>query len=410
MTLRLRTRGNFEVAPSFDFRTRFVDCSNTNWVNGQFYSALLVGKTETMRDVVTPGFHKKQVKGEVFFNPMSYEKRTSGYLPGIGHYIQLIAETCAATHTHYEVEYLNGAWLSYWLSSVYPTPVPVPCSGVILESDIASLVTEVSTRCLAARGKADNDLFESVAEYKQTLSMFLHPTQSLFRFISKNGERIRRLSPENAWLAWRYGLKPFINDVQGIIDGLKKKVGLKRKTTRAKGEIQRSEIASLSSYRYPVTATFNKQTVDQVTVRAMSLDEYSAGVASNIGFTAKGLITLPWELIPYSFVADWFVNVGDFIGALAPAPGYKQLGSCVTVSRVINNVYVPTSVSVTSPYQHPANRQMSGNCFSSLETKTRSLIGAPGLVIKSDFRLDDSIRVADALSLLKQKLDRLIRH
>lgn len=409
MTFRERTKGGFVNAPSLAYRTRYADCSNTSWINASIGTSLLIGERRTMRDLLTPGFRRKVAKGEVFFNPMQSELRISGYEEGSNHAISGIAESCLATHTHYEVDYLTGPWIGYWLNSVYPTPILVPVSGVIPGEEISDLVTEVSTKCLSERGKADNNLFESVAEYKQTLSMLRRPQDSLFRYLNKAGERTRKLSPESAWLAYRYGLKPLIKDVQGIIEGLGKAVGNKRSTTRARGAIQRSEIVTANYTLGPVTLRIDKQVVDSLEVRAMSLDEYVADTASNIGFTTKGLLTLPWELVPYSFVADWFVNIGDFLNALAPAPGYKQLGSALTVRRYVSNIYTVVNTTVSSPYRHPPDRYNTASCYGSIETKNRSALGSPGLVIKSNFKLDEAVRAADAFALLKQKADRLFR-
>jgi hypothetical protein len=38
-----------------------------------------------------------------------------------------------------------------------------------------------------------------------------------------------------------------------------------------------------------------------------------------------------WEVVPYSFVVDWFFNVGDWIQAFTPAPGITPLRNWATV-------------------------------------------------------------------------------
>jgi hypothetical protein len=37
-----------------------------------------------------------------------------------------------------------------------------------------------------------------------------------------------------------------------------------------------------------------------------------------------------WELIPFSFVADWFVNIGPYVRAITPKVGVHSLGSWTT--------------------------------------------------------------------------------
>lgn len=40
-----------------------------------------------------------------------------------------------------------------------------------------------------------------------------------------------------------------------------------------------------------------------------------------------------WELVPYSFVADWFANIGSFIDSLNAYEGLTPLVSCFTYGR-----------------------------------------------------------------------------
>jgi hypothetical protein len=37
-----------------------------------------------------------------------------------------------------------------------------------------------------------------------------------------------------------------------------------------------------------------------------------------------------WELTPFSFIADWFFNIGQTISSWTPNPGVKELASWVT--------------------------------------------------------------------------------
>lgn len=41
-------------------------------------------------------------------------------------------------------------------------------------------------------------------------------------------------------------------------------------------------------------------------------------------------IEAAWELVPFSFIIDWFTNIGDIIGALILNPGLTPLSSWVT--------------------------------------------------------------------------------
>lgn len=404
MSARRRSMGAFKPAPLISGIHRNTSCAHTAWTQlFASYSPCQVGVVKTMDDVVTPRFQVRRSKGEMFFNPMTITQAEStiesyGALTYHGTTI-----ACAGTGAKHEIS-ISGP---YSVSVMWPAGAsgPIPSRPQIPIRDIESLITEVTTKGMAERGRSSNNLFESVAEYRQTLKLLSSPIKSFHRFITNTGPKIKLMRPDEAWLTYRYGVLPLIKDVTGIIKGLEQKTGHKRETTRAKGEISESRDESLSlGPGVGVLFTYVANTTDYVKVRYTSIDEYIASVASNIGFTAKGFLTVPWELIPYSFVADWFANVGDYLNAIAPAPGYKSLGSCVVIERGTYTRYQHTGASIAGYIVDTVD-----NCIFNGVTysKTRRSVGAPGVVIKSDFRLSSFTRSADALALIGQKLFQL---
>lgn len=404
MSVRHRSMGALAPAPTYTLEGRYANCAQLNWVSIGTFSPCYVGVSKEMDDVLTPRFRARQIKGEVFFNDLSI-KTVESVIESFGQFTwhSSGAPSCLSPVLHHEARTTSPYSVSY-LTSGFPTR-PIPTIPLISQLDINDLVVEVTTKGLGARGNANNNLFESVAEYKQALALFTSPLKNIWRFITKNESKIKLLRPDEAWLVYRYGIKPFIGDVTGIIEGLKQKVGHKRQTTRAKGEISKSDVSVVSaSPGSGLSATFSAQTTDYCKVRFTSIDEYVATVASNIGFTAKGLITVPWELVPYSFVADWFLNVGDYLNALAPAPGYKTLGSCVVVERGTYTRYQNTGITVTGYTTDTIDASV---CHGNTYVKTRSKVGTPGIVIRSDFKLDNLVRASDLLALVSQKLFQL---
>jgi hypothetical protein len=121
------------------------------------------------------------------------------------------------------------------------------------------------------------------------------------------------------------------------------------------------------------------------------------------GLGTKELMKLPWELVPFSFVVDWFANVGDFYGSFLPTPGYTQLGSCVVSERTTSVVHNVTSFTQPS-YAYNMIRPCTGSLTLTSTRKIRAGLMAPGLVIKSDFRFSNLTRCADAVALLLQRM------
>jgi hypothetical protein len=130
----------------------------------------------------------------------------------------------------------------------------------------------------------------------------------------------------------------------------------------------------------------------------MSLDEFKVSQLMKQGVGFKDLLTLPWELVPFSFVFDWFVNVGDRLRAAVPTSGFKELGSCTTVTRV--DSVRGTAQTATPNAGYTIISYPSGSFDASYELKTRYAgLMAPRLVLKGDFRFSNIIRTLDALSL-----------
>jgi hypothetical protein len=189
-----------------------------------------------------------------------------------------------------------------------------------------------------------------------------------------------------------------------VIAGLEKKVGRVRKTSRAKILLESNLQQRVVPYSNPAFTVKILETVsDRVQIRAMSLDEHVLSEANNVGLTSKGLITLPWELVRYSFVLDWFLTVGDFLGAITPAFGWTQLGSCYVIRR-------EQAVSINALDTIPGagyviDTPCSGG-FTYLRDTRQRIVGlpAPGVVVRSDFRFSNLSRCLDAFALLAQQV------
>jgi hypothetical protein len=404
MESRVRARGKMSPATPLGELKRYSNCSNLDWVSSGFSSSsLLVGEIQTFTDVITANFNRRRSEGVIIFNPMSSVRQISSVDAGSsGPDWRRSTLSCSAP-PRYEEGRLTGPWVAFGINAG-ALAVP-PTVSLLSSSDINDSAVEASTAAFANRGKADSNLFESLAEYRDAVALLKDPIAKMYRLLHKQDKHITLLGPTEGWLVYRYGIRPIISDINNILKGLDKSIGKRRITSRGYSNLHQSTTSTLVKTVSNVQMTYQVNTSDQVQSRAMSLDEYIATKSSNIGFTTKGLLGVPWELVPYSFVADWFVNVGDFLYAHAPAPGYKQLGSCLTTERTIitqyvlqNMTYVGSGISYTS--------QAPGAIYSQLVTKTRSGIAKPGLVIRSDFQLDGLTRTADAFFLLKQILDR----
>jgi len=428
---RSRSQGVFiNTCPQIQNYVKYSTCAETNFVTaGAPFGTIYTGESRKMTDIVTRGFQKRRAHGEIFMNPMSMEHSEASVQSGIGYHLKKIAPiVCSGINQYYETK-AEGPWFNHLMWALHSNAVkPLAVGSVISDMELSDLQKEVSTKALAKRGASDNNLFESIAEYRQAISLLKNPLQSVSRLLAKadkatvsiarsksrsnNDLLISASIPKGTgvaaatgvsagYLSIRYGLMPLIRDITGIIKGLEKKIGHMRISARAQGELSRSSTTSVIYNAGVFSHTYGIQTSDSVVVRALSLDEYFVSRAQNIGFASKGLITVPWELIPYSFVIDWFVNLGDYLNSLVPLPALKNLGSCLVTYRARQTLY--TALGDTSA-AYTVVRPNVGSCFSSVVTKVRTPFLLPGLVVKSNFRFDEAVRVADAIALIVSRM------
>lgn len=115
-------------------------------------------------------------------------------------------------------------------------------------------------------------------------------------------------------------------------------------------------------------------------------------------------LVIGWNMLPYSFVVDWFYNVGGYLGALESAAMY-------------NSAYVPKGGFVTFSHTADANisyygKSTDGSVTAHLNAQTRKIAssrtvmnGLP-LPIKPAFKVDlGSGTLLNAAALLASKLD-----
>lgn len=369
-----------------------------NWTpNGSFVVG--VGDYRWMNDVVTPDFRAKRARGSILMNHM-YRRLTS---------VQATGSTLSGKHK--TLPNTGFRWngcvaANFFQETVTEQGYTLPAMIELLTSDnLNSLVTEVCTSVWNQRGRSQGNLWETLAEFNKSLELFLNPLQRynkrMYKILKaasrRRGMRESVQTTAELWATYRWGIRPIIQDIATVFEGLFKSPGVQRLTTRDKGSlVDTSQSVNIvdNFIHYGVVTDVR----DEIIVRAMSIDDVELTFANHLGFTTKGLVTLPWELVTASFVADWFGNLGDFIGAIAPAPGWHQLGSCYTVTRTRRNQWTVTGVGSGASYDVDENN-ISTYVRETSDKYRIPMLAPPGIIVRSDFRFDKITRVADAISL-----------
>jgi hypothetical protein len=357
-----------------------------------------------MTDEVIPGFSKRKSEGEVFFNPMTHVSTTGVRVDGGYHHNrQMTGAGCSGT-SYFESKNSRSNpdyWYGYLLQN---GNMAFPYPKNILPSDrLSDLISEVSSGVLSARGRSTNDLTQTFAEMDQSLRLVPGLCTDLYNLIDKTSKRSNVKTAASVYLAYRYGARPLMQDINGVLEGVKKALGRTRTTTRRQAKWSTQETSKTTFVAAQGTFNFDIVSRAVMTVRGMSLDEYNATTALNIGFSIKNLLALPYELVPYSFVADNFANIGDVLGQYLPSPEFTQLGSSLVVRTEEETSLIARGCTPSATYTIPSQETGTYICTRS-STHRSSGLSAGSVVWRSDFHLDNIQKAADYLSLIAVKI------
>lgn len=140
------------------------------------------------------------------------------------------------------------------------------------------------------------------------------------------------------WLIVRYGVRPLLNELENALKLLTRNTAL-RQTARAQVIITDTGTStSLIPDDWGKTWTLCNSAASVLTLRAGILYETTqAGqLAGRLGVTRLG--STVWELMPYSFVVDWFFSVGMWLDAIQPSGASRTL--CAWESMHVVNTHI----------------------------------------------------------------------
>lgn len=141
-------------------------------------------------------------------------------------------------------------------------------------------------------------------------------------------ERKRLLTPKDKaysdlFLEFHFGWEPIVKDVYACIDVLQRDIPAGRICGRSYGTTSLKNVETYPSvwpYKYTFLNT-HTLSVSAVVGATVSVSNPNLALANQLGLINP--LSLAWELVPFSFVVDWFVNVGNFLESFTDTAGYS---------------------------------------------------------------------------------------
>lgn len=217
-----------------------------------------------------------------------------------------------------------------------------------LISPPSGLVVKALDKCYGkfiedVKGGLQGQLAVSLAEANQSIVMIatrvnqlrdavralkrndFHTLASLFKFDKKHKVFGHGKDLSKIWLELHFGWVPLLHDISDAIDSLQ--APLPRARIRAKAQAKDTYIEG-SPLAYNSWARSTDVLVGYTMGAEVSVENPNLYLANQMGFVNP--LSVAWELIPFSFLVDWFVPVSNFLNSFTDLYGVSVLNPFTT--------------------------------------------------------------------------------
>lgn len=197
----------------------------------------------------------------------------------------------------------------------------------------------------------DVNLAQALAEYRQSTGMFVETLTRLGRALLKLKKldlvgASRLVFPKgpkdlaNDWLLLQYGIKPLLSDIDGAAKMLAQPEDRYFDIiVRGKKDVP-AEVVSSEGGTYGCLTTsasiVSSGSVEVVYKVRLRVDSITRDL-SRLGL--GNLNSVAWEVIPFSFIADWVLPIGDYLNNTDAFSGLTVVSSHKTVTYKETNFY-----------------------------------------------------------------------
>lgn len=364
---------------------------------------------EYSEDVSTPNFRKLSASGSIINSPY-YHKKYTYYLPSG------VSFKHKTTNYSGQGYYWDGMYVPF--SDGFQLP-PLLSLGEIpgwaaMKEDI---IAKAVTAAYAAVDPAELLSLVSIAETGKTIDFML----SVLRKVLQAAILVRKLNWQAAkrlitpkqlaeeYMAIRYGLRPLHYDVLALRKALAKSGGHVRRTARghASGVVSHEDTLTNCAFFYESVIDLHRTARYSASARAGVL--YDGDIDTISVYGVDKIISSVWELVPLSFIIDWFCNVGATLAAWEPTSGCTQKASWVVIRQEVEFVNHSSGSGRSTAANPPWNNEnystiVGGFEYGYKESALERLV-EPALEVWPRMRIRlDTFKLTDLVIIIRQYL------
>lgn len=218
----------------------------------------------------------------------------------------------------------------------------------------------------------------------------------------------------SAWLETTMGLLPLISDVKDAAETAARWQTERRATrVRAVGSSENELTGSTRIAFGRVVDTTNYKIVTKYScsyVAGLKSESSPSGSLDRLrelsGLTVSQFVPTAWELLPWSFLVDYFTNIGETIENLSTDTSSIFFVTKTSKTQTVREKSSRLDLTILTPWEHPSGGFNLGTATvvstaMSRQPLTAAQLGVPPLRFKNPF--GKPVKVANMIALLEQQ-------
>jgi len=196
------------------------------------------------------------------------------------------------------------------------------------------------------------------------------------------------------WLETQYAFLPLVSQSYEAAKALKAITGPRRIRFRVSSGAKRivTDVAASTGYKNPASFTYSR----------IIICDLFEDLSLNRSLQLTNPAAIAWEVVPYSFVVDWFLPIGSYLSAWGVIPALSgrfltvERGACKS-GRIVNNFALP----YPGLYYEAAARR---ETFFRIKRTISSSLSVPFPTFNTIPKAMSAKRILNAIGLIHQRL------